>query len=165
MLEIYNIWLHKGFRAMLILCGQELKATDKRKYTVKENLIRVSTWQVGEGEVQVAVEEGPDKHLVMNKENEIIQHTKRDRGEVMNSKQSRNIDLIVQGDWDVKEELTPAETKEQQSGYCVTYSRTQPCYQWRQPSWYAVRAHNIELWLIRQDISHITCSHDLQSKP
>ena len=48
--------------------------------------------------MQVAVEQGPDKHLVMNKKNEIIQHTKRDRGEVMNSKQSRNIDLIVQGD-------------------------------------------------------------------
>lgn len=89
-----------------------MKATDKRKYTVKENLIRVSTWQVGEGELQVAVEEGPDKHLVMNKENEIIQHTKRDRGEVMNSKQRRNIDLIVQRDWDIKEELT-TETKEQ----------------------------------------------------
>ena len=89
-----------------------MKATDKRKYTVKENLIRASTWQVGENEVQVAVEQGPDKHLVMNKENEIIQHTKRDRGEVMNSKQKRNIDLIVQGDWDIKEELT-TETKEQ----------------------------------------------------
>ena len=89
-----------------------MKTTDKRKYTGKENLIRASTWQVGEGEVQVAVEQGPDKHLVMSKENEIIQHTKRDRGEVMNSKQRRNIDLIVQRDWDIKEELT-TETKEQ----------------------------------------------------